>query len=187
MAVTEAGHAPNRAFFDQDGAFHTNGSTLYIDGGSPSVRASVTRKVATRAKVGTTAGWTVAAANNLGTVATVAASQTSCTLVIPIEVKVGDTITGFSVYSSINSAGGTVTLDADLRKLVIAAGASATDSDIGSITQVSVTAATASTATKGSLTQVVAAGETYYLLLTATTAGSTTIELLQPEITVTSA
>jgi len=187
MAVTEAGHAASRSFIDQDGALHLNGSTFYQDGTPTVIRAALARKVATGAKVGGTAGWVVGAANNLGTVATMAALQTGGTLVVPVDVKVGDTITGFSVYASINSAGNTVTLDANLRKLVAAAGATGTDSSIGSITQVSVTAATASSATKSGLSQVVAAGEAYYLLITGTTAASTTIELLQSEVTVTTA
>lgn len=151
------------------------------------VRTGSTRKVGGgRAKVGTSAGWVVGAANNLGTIGTVAASQSGGTLVVPITgLHVGDTITGFGVYSSINSAGGTVTLDCDLRKLVIAAGANATDSSIGTMTQVSVVAATASAATKTGLTEVVVAGTNYYLLLTCTTAGSTTVELAGLEITVT--
>lgn len=140
------------------------------------------------AKAGTTAGWTVNAGNNIGTIATVAASQTASTLVVAIpNLHVGDTITGFGVFSSINSAGGTVTLDANLRTLTIAAGATATDASVSSITQVSVTAATASSALKTGLSTVVATGVNYYLLLTATTAGSTTIELSQIEVTVTSA
>ena len=151
------------------------------------VRTSQTYKVNSKVKAGTTAGWTVSAGNNLGTIATVAQSQTSSTLVVQIDgLHVGDTITGFSIYSSINSAGNTATLDANLRKLTLAAGATATDASVASITQVSVTAATASTATKGSLTEVVAAGTSYYILLTATTAASTTIELDSIEITVTS-
>lgn len=137
-------------------------------------------------KVGTTAGWTVGAGNNLGTIATVAASQTGGTLVMRVAgLQVGGTITGFSVYASINSAGGAVTLDANLRKIVTAAGATGTDSSIGSITQVSVTAATAASATKSGLSQVVTAGDDYYILLTATTAASTTIELTGVEISYT--
>jgi hypothetical protein len=138
------------------------------------------------AKAGTTAGWTVNAGNNLGTIATVAQSQTGSTLVIGLTgLRVGDTITGFSVYSSINSAGNTVTLDGDLRKITIAAGAAGTDASVGTMTQVSVTAATASTATKTGLTEVVTAGVAYYLLLTATTGATTTIELSQVEVIVT--
>lgn len=192
MAVTEAGHFPNRQYFDQDGAWHSNGSTVYFDGSSSVVRAAVVRQSGLgRAKVGTTAGWTVNAANNIGTVATVAASQTACTLVIPVFVQVGETITGFGISASINSAGGTVTLDANLRSLTPAAGATATDTSIGSITQISVTAATAVTPAslggKSGLSTVVVSGTQYYLLLTATTAASTTIELDQVEVTVTTA
>lgn len=153
------------------------------------VRTGQTFKVSSRPKVGTTAGWTVAAANNLGTPATVAASQTAATLVVPIDgLKVGDTITALNVYSSINSAGGAVTLDAALRKSTIAAGATGTDAAVtgGAITQVSVTAATASTASKTGIAEVVVAGVQYYILLTATTAASTTIELNALEIAVTS-
>ncbi len=152
------------------------------------VRATQTIQVRGTAKVGTTSGWVVGAANNIGTIATVPQSQTGSTLVVQIHgLHVGDTITGFSVYSSINSAGGAVTLDANLRKLTIAAGATGTDASVGSITQVSVSAATASTATKTGLTEVVTAGVEYYLLLTATTAASTTIELSQIELIVTTA
>lgn len=153
------------------------------------VRTGQTFKVASHPKVGTTAGWTVGAANNLGTIATVAASQTSATLVVRIDgLHVGDTITGIGVFSSINSVGGAVTLDCALRKTTIAAGATATDAAVtgGAITQVSVTAATASSATKTGITEVVASGTSYYLLLTATTAASTTIELDALEVTVTS-
>lgn len=138
------------------------------------------------AKAGTTAGWVVNAGNNLGTIATIPQSQTASTLVVAVpNLHVGDTITGFSVYSSINSSGGAVTLDANLRKLTIAAGATGTDASVGSITQVAVSAATASSASKTGLTEVVTAGVSYYLLITATTAASTTIELSQIEISVT--
>lgn len=152
------------------------------------VRASQSYKIGVGAKVGTTSGWTVNAANNLGTIGTVAASQSAATLVVPVtDLHVGDTITGFRVVASINSAGGTVTLDCDLRKMTVAAGASATDASVATLTQVSVTAATASNTTKGSLTEVVAAGTRYYFLITVTTAGSTTVELDDLEFTVTSA
>jgi len=128
----------------------------------------------------------VGAANNLGTLATVAASQTNSTLVAYLSgLHVGDTITAFDINSSINSAGNTVTLDANLRSLTIAAGATGTDASIGSITQVSVTAATASNAAKTGLSQVVADGVQYYILLTATTGASTTIELDSIFLTIT--
>lgn len=136
-------------------------------------------------KVGATAGWTVAAAANTALV-TCAASQTAATLVVPIKVplKVGWTITGFSVIAQIESAGGTVTLNANLRKHTNAAGDPA-DASVGSITQVSVTADTAVAASKAGLSEVVAAGENFYILITATTAGSTDIALQGITLTVT--
>lgn len=136
-------------------------------------------------KVGATAGWVVAVASNTALV-TVPASQTASTLVIPIKVplKVGWTITAFSVIAQIESAGGTVTLDANLRKHTTVA-ADVADASVGSITQVSVTADTAVAASKAGLSEVVAANETFYILVTATTAGSTDIALQGITLTVT--
>jgi len=152
------------------------------------VRTGFVTKAVAHAKAGTTSGWTVGATNNLGTIATVAASQTACTLVMRIDgLHVGDTITGFATFASINSAGGAVTLDANLRKITVAAGANGTDASVANATQVSVSAATASSQSTTGLTEVVASGTVYYLLLTATTAASTTIELSSVEITVTTA
>lgn len=138
------------------------------------------------AKAGTTGGWVVAAGDNIAD-ATCPASQTASTLVIPVSVplKVGDTITAFSVVGQIESAGNTATLDADLRKLTVAAGDNV-DASVGAITQISVTADTAVSTAKTGLTEVVAANETFYVLLTATTAASTDIALLGVTITVTS-
>lgn len=129
------------------------------------------------AKVGGTAGWVVAPADNLSLV-TCPASQTASKMVIPITMplKVGSTITAFSVIAQIESAGGTVTIDADLRKLTTVA-ADITDASLGAITQVSVTADTAVAAAKSGLAEIVAANETFYVLVTATTAGSTDIAL----------
>ncbi len=150
------------------------------------VRTSFTCISGTRAKVGAGAGWVVAAGANTPPLATMAQSQTAGTLVIPIDgLHIGDTITGFTVTASINSAGGAVTLDANLRSYTFAAAATAVDASIGSITQISVTAATAATATKSGLSTVVATGTQYYILLTGTTAASTTIELNTIEFTVT--
>ena len=136
-------------------------------------------------KVGAAAGWTVAAGANTALV-TCAASQTAATLVIPIKVplKVGWTITAFSVIAQIESAGGTVTLDAALRKQTNAAG-DVVDASVGAITQVSVTADTAVATAKTGLSEVVAANETFYILVTATTVGSTDIALQGITLTVT--
>lgn len=150
------------------------------------VRTGYTKQIGTRAKVGGTAGWTVGAANDLGTIATMAAGGTAATLVIPIDgLHIGDTITGFKINAQIESGGNAVTLDASLRALTVAA-ADPTDAAIGTgITQVSVTADTAVASEKTGLTEVVTSGKTYYLLVTGTTGASTDIQLLAAEITVT--
>lgn len=136
------------------------------------------------AKAGATAGWVVAAGANLYE-ATLPQSQTASTLVIPIRgLKVGWTVTGFKIHAQIESAGGAVTLDADLRKLTTVA-ADPTDASIGAITQVSVTADTAVAAEKTGLSEVVAANEWLYVLVTATTAASTDIRYLGTSVTVT--
>jgi hypothetical protein len=135
-------------------------------------------------KIGTTAGWVVNAADNLNQ-ATLPASQTASHFVIPISgLKVGSIITAFKVEAQIESAGGAVTLDADLRKQTNAA-ADPTDASIGAITQVAVTADTKSEATKTGLSDTLAADEWLYVLITATTAGSTDIRLLGVTVTVT--
>jgi hypothetical protein len=149
------------------------------------IRTGVTKQVS-RAKVGGAAGWVLGAANNLPYVATMAASQTAGTLVIPLDnLKVGDTITGFRIVAQVESAGNAVTIDAALRAVTNVA-AEPTDAAIGSgMTQVSVIADTAVSQAKTGLTEVVTSGKSYYLLVTATTLGSTDIILQHCEITVT--
>lgn len=131
-------------------------------------------------KAGATAGWVVNAADNLGLVATLPESQTASTLVLPIPgLKTGDIITGFFLSGQIESAGAAVTLDADLRKLT-AQPADVVDTSVGAITQLSVTADTsvsAANTTKMGLNEMVAADETFYLLITGTTAALTDIAL----------
>ena len=140
-------------------------------------------------KAGATAGWAFPSAHsgftNSGVVG-LPASQTASTWVIPVQgLKVGDTITDFKVSAQIESAGGTVTLDADLRKLTAVA-ADVTDASVGAITQVSVTADTKVSSSKTLATpEVVAADEEFYILLTGTTAASTDVQLLGATITVT--
>ena len=134
-----------------------------------------------RAKVGTTAGWVVAAADNLGKMATIPAAQTSSTLVIPLTgLRVGEKITAFSLVGSIQSGGNAATITADLRKLTAAA-AGGTDASVGArAAPLSVTANTildSTNAGKTGLAEVVAADETFYLLVTATTAAACTEEL----------
>jgi len=139
-----------------------------------------------RAKVGAAAGWVLGGGDNLAYVATMAASQTAGTLVIPLEgIHVGDTITGYTVNAQVESGGGTVTIDAALRAITNVAG-EPTDAAIGTgMTQVSVVADTAVSQTKTGHTEVIAVGKSYYILITATTAASTDIILQHGQITVT--
>ncbi len=103
-------------------------------------------------------------------------------------LKVGDTITRFAINGSIQSVGGTSTLTADLRK-VTAAAAGGTDASIGAmaapLSVITNTIVSVTNATKASLTEVVAAGVGYYVLITSTTAASTTQEIQNVAVTVT--
>lgn len=158
-----------------------SGAVLQQNAGATATR-TVERQFNSGMRAGAGAGWTTA--GNTGA-ALLPASQSAGTLVVPIStLKVGDTIKALKVVAQIESAGGTVTLDADLRKLTNAA-ADPVDASIGAITQVSVIADTAVAATKTLTTpEVVAADETYYVLITGTTAGSTDIQLLGVTLTV---
>lgn len=170
----------------------TGASTLTgaVSLSSSLVRTSQKRIINVGAKVGATAGFAVNAGDNLGLLATCPASQTASTLVVPIPgLKVGDTITSFHLVGQIESAGNAVTVDADLRKLTAAA-ADVTDASVGAIVQLSVTADTimsSSNTNKASLTEVVAADETFYVLITVTTGASTDVALQGVAITVSEA
>jgi hypothetical protein len=62
MPTTEAGHAPNRQYKDQDGNFHLNGSVIYADESGTSITATelanlaAAQSMASGAGVGFTAG-----------------------------------------------------------------------------------------------------------------------------------
>lgn len=152
--------------------------SLGIGGGALGVARSFLVPCGGNAKVGATAGWVITAADNK-LHATLPASQSASTLVLPIAgLEVGDTIMGFNIICQFQSVGGVATLDADFRKQLVAA-ADNTDSSVGAITQVSVTAQTASQAAKTFTTpEVVVAGTQYYVLFTGTTAASTDEDLL---------
>lgn len=140
------------------------------------------------AKVGATAGWVVTAGTNICH-ATLPASQTNSTLVVPIPCNIGDTVTAVSATGQVESAGGAVTLTMSIRKLTTAA-ADNTDAQLGTDDVGSLTADTvlssANLAVTG-LTEVVAEGETLYALFTGTTAASTDIDLTGLVVTVTTA
>lgn len=138
------------------------------------------------AKVGATAGWVITAGTNK-LHATLPASQTGSTLVVPISgLNVGDTITAWALNGQVESAGGSVSLTADLRKQVNAA-ADNTDSSVSSDTSGTLAADTIlNSANVGAtgLTEVVTVDGAYYLLVTATTAASTDIDLTHITLTV---
>lgn len=144
-------------------------------------KSSIVRHLpaAGRSKAGATSGFVVAAADNKALV-TCPASQTASTLVIPVpELRVGDKIKGFYSVGQLESVGGTVTFDAQLRVMkAIISGAS--DSLVGAMTQLSVTAETIlskdNTILEG-LDQMVAADENYYFLITVTTGSSCSVTL----------
>lgn len=121
------------------------------------------------AKVGSAAGWTLAAANDLY-LATIAASQSAAKLVIGIRIplKIGQKIIGFKLVGELVSAGNAVTFDCDLRKGTSAAG-SVTDASIATMTQLSATASAIITAGKTGFSAVITAGCNYYFVITTTT------------------
>jgi hypothetical protein len=135
-----------------------------------------------RAKVGGTAGWTVGAANNLGTLATQAAGTTNATLVVYLDgLKVGARIKGGHCVGQIESAGNTATFSWQLRKLAAAA-ADPVDSQVTVMASaLSVTADAAVTRANSSIPAIdekVEEGAVYYALVTSTTGASTDIQLL---------
>lgn len=141
------------------------------------------------AKAGATAGWVITGGTNICH-ATLPASQTSSTLVVPISgLNIGDTLTAVSATGQVESAGGNVTLTMSIRKLTNAA-ADNTDAELGTDNVGTLTADTilssANLAVTG-LTEVLAEGETLYALFTGTTAGSTDIDLTGLIATVTRA
>ena len=167
-------------------------ATITLPTTSNIVRTAQKRLMQSYAKVGATSGWVVNAADNLNSLARCPASQTSSTLVVPISgLKVGDTITSFHLVGQVESGGNAVTIDAALRKQTSAA-ADLVDASVGAMTQLVLTGGTAvdtilsvTNTNKASLADVVGADESFYVLITATTAGSTDIDLQAVAVTVT--
>lgn len=143
------------------------------------------------AKIGATAGWAVAAADDLPYLGTCPASQTASTLVVPLtDLKVGSTITAFHLVGSLTSAGNAISMDAALRKCTVASNGTITDASIGAMTQLSVTATVGmqvDNTAKTGLSEVVGASASYYMLLTCTSAASTSAILQAIDLTVTEA
>jgi hypothetical protein len=130
---------------------------------------------------GATGTWSIA--NDTG-IATCAASQTAATFCIPLNLKQGDVITSFKVSGQLESAGNTATVDADLRATTAVA-ADLTDASVGAITQISKTADYLIADSKTGLSHTVISGNSYYVLITVTTAAATDVALQGVEVTVT--
>lgn len=133
------------------------------------------------AKAGATSGWVVADSTTTFHTFTLPQSQSGSTLILPLNgLRAGDQILGFNLLGQIDSAGNSVTLDAELRK-VTADAAGPINGSIASMDQLVVTADTALTLANTLTTNfsaTVAQNESYYLKLTATTGGTTDIDLM---------
>lgn len=129
---------------------------------------------------GTTGTWSVA--NDTNT-AKCAASQTAATLVIPLKLRQGDIIKSFKVSGQGESAANAYTVDADLRATTAAA-ADLSDASIGAITQISKSADYLIADEKTGLSHTVISGNSYYVLVTVTTAANTDIDLQGVEVKV---
>ena len=136
-------------------------------------------------KVGATAGFVTGGADNA--MVTCPASKSAATFVVPVTgLRPGYTIRGFHLMGQVESAGNTATVDAELRKITVEA-AGSSHASVGAMTQVSATADTAlssANTAKTGLSEVVAEGETFYVLVTVTTAASTDVELNSIAVTV---
>lgn len=144
-----------------------------------------------QAKEGATAGWNVDVAEDRALLGHVPNSKTACTLIIPLPgLNVGDTIVSFFLNGRIESAGSTVTVDAELFKHTAGAGAIA-DASLGAITQVSETGDFLLSA--ASAGKILAApegmgdAETFYVVVTVTTGADGEVELISAGINLTQA
>ena len=136
-------------------------------------------------KVGATAGWVASTTGVDSNKATMAASQTAGTLVIPLSgLLPGDVLSSFHLYGGGIFTGTASTLDASLHSCIVsAAGTTVVDTNLQSMTQfVSATAnvifGMANTYTELASEHVVVEGETFYLLLTGTTAAGDSMVIL---------
>ena len=93
-------------------------------------------------------------------------------------LKVGSVITAFGILGQVESAGGAVTVDGDLRKQTAAA-ADFTDASVSTMTQIAVAADTKidSTQDKTGLSTTTAQDESYYIKITVTTNALTDVDI----------
>lgn len=139
-------------------------------------------------KVGGTAGFVMSAADNIS-LATVPAGVTAGKFVVPVTgLNVGDIINSFYAVGQIESAGNTASITVELRKMTAAA-ADVADATIDTTGAVSATADTiissANVAKTLTSAETVGADESFYFLVTVTTAASTDVALQGIAINVT--
>lgn len=139
-------------------------------------------------KVGGIPGWVVAAADNIS-LATLPAGVIEGKLVIPVQgLSVGDIINSFYAVGQVESAGNTVSITVELRKMTAAA-ADVSDATVGTTDAVSFTADTiinsSNVAKTLSAAETVDADKSFYFLISGTTAVSTNIALQGIAINVT--
>jgi hypothetical protein len=140
------------------------------------------------AKVGATAGWVITAGTNK-LHATLPASQTGSTLVVPIDgLFVGDIVTAVAAGGQVESAGETVTIVMSVRKQTNGASDN-TDAEIGTDNVGNLAADTKLTSANLGVTlgtaETIAADEALYALFTATTGADCDIDLTHLIVTVT--
>jgi hypothetical protein len=161
-------------------------STATITGAITRASRQYSIPVCGNAKVGATAGWVVTAGTDMCH-ATLPAAQTNSTLVIPIAgLSIGSTLTAVSVKGQVESAGNNAALTISVRKLTNVAAAN-TDAELGTATTGNLTADTKLTTQLDvtGLTEVLAADESLYVLITGTTAAATDVDLTHLVVTVT--
>ncbi len=140
-----------------------------------------------QAKAGATAGWVITGGTDKSH-ATLPASQTNSTLVIPFPaLPVGSTVTAVAVAGQVESAGANVTMTMSYRSQTNAA-ADNVDAQIATAnvgTLVADTIISAANLGVTGQTTVIATGVELYVLITATTAALTDIDLTHLLITYT--
>ena len=157
----------------------SSGGTIIENGVTKTREDQVMQFHAALGKAGATSG---VGYINTGTdtgMVTLAASATADTWIVPVSgIKEGDIITGIGILGQIESAANAVTVDYALRAQTAVATGS-TDAAIQAGTQVAKSADyLMNESTAVAAAETVAAGKSYYFLVTITTAASTDVELL---------
>lgn len=164
---------------DTDGETAMTGTAVTTLGDANLDAEKVIYNAGALAKAGTASGWATAAEDSKS-LATLAASLSDKVLVVPITgLKVGDRITGFHLIGQVESGGNDVVIDAALTRHTSAA-ADVSDTTVASMAQLTVAADTVLSKTntrKAALDEMVTEDRTHFVLITATTLGSTDIAL----------